>query len=258
MNSNGFLQAPSATAQKRELPTLLAARARKQHPWNAKQQLTEARGLQINIPQPDQLEAYPAEAVRVQNTFIHVASPAASFEPVAQSCPSRHIGCLRNVFDETSSRGEPLVISLEEGLFEAMPSTPEPLQAGGMGVPPLHLLTPDKHLPVQWRPFPSPEVGFSMAPPMTGLPDLGAYHQMPTSQPMSQGFREANAGSAELPSLGSRDHSSGACKPCAFLHAKGCDSGALCQFCHLCDAGEKKRRQKARKAAFKAASKGGA
>mmetsp|Transcript_69404 Transcript_69404/g.162536 ORF Transcript_69404/g.162536 Transcript_69404/m.162536 type:complete len:197 (-) Transcript_69404:19-609(-) len=55
----------------------------------------------------------------------------------------------------------------------------------------------------------------------------------------------------ELPSLGSQGHYSGDCRPCAFLYAKGCLNGAMCNFCHLCDRGEKKRRQKARRAAFK-------
>lgn len=47
-----------------------------------------------------------------------------------------------------------------------------------------------------------------------------------------------------IPSVGSAGHSSGECKPCAFLHTKGCENGYACQFCHLCDAGEKKRRRR--------------
>merc|ERR1719203_1115339 len=47
-----------------------------------------------------------------------------------------------------------------------------------------------------------------------------------------------------IPSLGSAGHSTGSCKPCAFLHTKGCEKGPACQFCHLCDAGEKKRRRR--------------
>lgn len=48
----------------------------------------------------------------------------------------------------------------------------------------------------------------------------------------------------QLPSAGSDRHHLGTCKPCAFVHTKGCESGLNCQFCHLCDAGERKRRQK--------------
>lgn len=50
--------------------------------------------------------------------------------------------------------------------------------------------------------------------------------------------------SEQLPSLGSKLHTNGRCKPCAFFHTKGCESGLNCQFCHLCDDGEKKRRRR--------------
>lgn len=55
---------------------------------------------------------------------------------------------------------------------------------------------------------------------------------------------------AELPSLGSGAHAAHRCKPCAFVHTKGCASGAQCQFCHLCGPGEKQRRQKEKRAFF--------
>jgi hypothetical protein len=51
-------------------------------------------------------------------------------------------------------------------------------------------------------------------------------------------------GSRQLPTVGSADHASGACKPCAFLYTRGCENGTNCNFCHLCPPGEKKRRQK--------------
>jgi len=54
-----------------------------------------------------------------------------------------------------------------------------------------------------------------------------------------------NAGiCSDLPSVGSRDHGSGTCKPCAHVFTKGCVNGVLCPFCHLCPPGELKRRQK--------------
>jgi len=59
-------------------------------------------------------------------------------------------------------------------------------------------------------------------------------------------------GSLELPSVGSAGHGSGRCKPCAFAHSKGCENGAACRFCHLCEPGEKKRRQKEKQANRKA------
>lgn len=51
-------------------------------------------------------------------------------------------------------------------------------------------------------------------------------------------------GSAQLPSVGSSDHAVGLCKPCAFLHTKGCQNGFTCKFCHLCGPDEKRRRKK--------------
>eukprot|EP00930_Biecheleria_cincta_P058127 TRINITY_DN4397_c0_g1_i1.p1 TRINITY_DN4397_c0_g1~~TRINITY_DN4397_c0_g1_i1.p1 ORF type:complete len:211 (+),score=40.68 TRINITY_DN4397_c0_g1_i1:104-736(+) len=64
------------------------------------------------------------------------------------------------------------------------------------------------------------------------------------------------------PSLGSAMHGVGLCKPCAFIHkAEGCHNGAQCEFCHLCEPGEKKKRKKDRKLhrrSFGMASMGGA
>jgi len=50
-------------------------------------------------------------------------------------------------------------------------------------------------------------------------------------------------GTAELPSMGSRDHAAGCCRPCAFFHTKGCETGLACKFCHLCGPDERKRRR---------------
>ena len=61
----------------------------------------------------------------------------------------------------------------------------------------------------------------------------------------------ARAERKELPSLGSAGHAFGSCKPCGFFYAKGCLNGVSCSFCHLCDRGEKKRRQKHKKASLK-------
>lgn len=68
------------------------------------------------------------------------------------------------------------------------------------------------------------------------------------------GFARANPsarGLKELPSAGSAGHAFGTCKPCGFFYAKGCLNGTACSFCHLCDRGEKKRRQKQKKASLK-------
>lgn len=56
-------------------------------------------------------------------------------------------------------------------------------------------------------------------------------------------------GTPELPSRGSTLHHWGVCKPCAFMYQEGCQNGLDCQFCHLCEPGERKRRKKERLAA---------
>lgn len=53
-------------------------------------------------------------------------------------------------------------------------------------------------------------------------------------------------GTPELPTRGSAMHQLGACKPCAFTFKEGCSNGVECQFCHLCESGERKRRKKER------------
>ena len=48
--------------------------------------------------------------------------------------------------------------------------------------------------------------------------------------------------SKQFASAGSASHRDGRCKPCAFVHQGTCAYGTLCEFCHLCSPGEKKRR----------------
>jgi len=61
----------------------------------------------------------------------------------------------------------------------------------------------------------------------------------------------------EYPSPGSEVHHTGDCKPCAFFWKPiGCQSGKDCQFCHLCDADERKRRNKDKRMAMYAMQHG--
>merc|ERR1719310_1609444 len=48
-------------------------------------------------------------------------------------------------------------------------------------------------------------------------------------------------------SEGSRSHLAKQCKPCAFYHAQGCQSGSACKFCHLCPPREVQRRKRLRR-----------
>eukprot|EP00931_Biecheleriopsis_adriatica_P066951 TRINITY_DN4116_c0_g1_i1.p1 TRINITY_DN4116_c0_g1~~TRINITY_DN4116_c0_g1_i1.p1 ORF type:complete len:303 (+),score=55.89 TRINITY_DN4116_c0_g1_i1:35-943(+) len=69
-----------------------------------------------------------------------------------------------------------------------------------------------------------------------------------TRQPLclEQTLHAPELGTGELPSKGSAGHRRAFCKPCAFYHTKGCESGVDCLFCHLCQPGEKTRRRKER------------
>lgn len=54
-------------------------------------------------------------------------------------------------------------------------------------------------------------------------------------------------------SKGSALHFQGTCKPCAFFwKLVGCQYGSECEFCHLCDADERKRRNKEKRMAMHA------
>jgi hypothetical protein len=68
---------------------------------------------------------------------------------------------------------------------------------------------------------------------------------------LAETILEPELGSVECPTVGSMNHRFGTCKPCAFLHKQGCSNGVDCAFCHLCDAGEKKRRQMLKKEQLK-------
>merc|ERR1711871_937067 len=60
----------------------------------------------------------------------------------------------------------------------------------------------------------------------------------------SSSWSTPEVGSIECPTVGSWQHHLGNCRPCAFLYTKGCTNGASCEFCHLCDQAERKRRTK--------------
>jgi len=59
----------------------------------------------------------------------------------------------------------------------------------------------------------------------------------------------------ELRNKGSMTHGQW-CKPCAFFHTRGCESGADCEFCHICEPGAKKMRKKEKHQAFKMRNSG--
>mmetsp|Transcript_104600 Transcript_104600/g.223568 ORF Transcript_104600/g.223568 Transcript_104600/m.223568 type:complete len:482 (-) Transcript_104600:200-1645(-) len=75
---------------------------------------------------------------------------------------------------------------------------------------------------------------------------------------LAEVLREPELGSPEMPTAGSAGHKLGTCKPCAFVHTKGCTNGTQCQFCHICDQSELWRRKKEKLALRHRAKSGGA
>jgi len=65
----------------------------------------------------------------------------------------------------------------------------------------------------------------------------------PTDEEPHNLFSGQLIGTPEIPTVGSLQHTTFRCKPCAFI-LKGCQSGVECQFCHLCDPDERKRRKR--------------
>jgi len=87
---------------------------------------------------------------------------------------------------------------------------------------------------------------------MAPAQDFNAMQQMPCVLRLSEALQgTGQLGSNEMPTVGSAGHHNGTCKPCAFLHTKGCENGTQCTFCHLCAPEEKRRRQKDKHEAFK-------
>jgi len=77
-----------------------------------------------------------------------------------------------------------------------------------------------------------------------GLPSNSIVAQSPQVLRLADAIVEPELVSVDLPTIGSIGHQAGTCKPCAFFYKRGCENGFQCPFCHLCDASEKKRRQK--------------
>lgn len=76
------------------------------------------------------------------------------------------------------------------------------------------------------------------------MPAMEAPLPMPPARPPPAA--ELKRSSAALPSVGSKAHFDGQCKPCGFYRSKGCEKGKGCNFCHLCDPMDGKSRRKAK------------
>jgi len=118
----------------------------------------------------------------------------------------------------------------------SMPATP----IGGVGM---------FHLADSWHELPPLPASPLFLSPV--LPPASADRVSPNGRRGAAIASPAAAGA--LPSLGSASHAQRKCKPCAFVHKSGCESGFDCKFCHLCLPGEKKMRKQERKERGRAA-----
>lgn len=99
------------------------------------------------------------------------------------------------------------------------------------------------------QPIVNPQ-GWMSAPPTLAHLNCSILSQTSFSRPqlpvlqLASALTEGEVGTPEVPTVGSKGHFLGDCKPCAFFYTKGCGNGTECTFCHLCPAGEKQRRKK--------------
>mmetsp|Transcript_27001 Transcript_27001/g.49671 ORF Transcript_27001/g.49671 Transcript_27001/m.49671 type:complete len:260 (-) Transcript_27001:127-906(-) len=167
----------------------------------------------------------------VKNTFVDFVTCETSARRRSASVPARN----RNAD----------CISLEEVRQSVCPAKEAPL------------LSREDSLPEQLHAeHPGPRqrsvllLATSIAPPPPPIqpPRVVAVRNLPPppkdTAPKMEVFAGRTAELAGFPSIGSLGHYTRQCSPCAFIHTKGCTNGAACRFCHLCDKGEKKRRQK--------------
>ncbi|EER06722.1 hypothetical protein Pmar_PMAR007438 [Perkinsus marinus ATCC 50983] len=94
---------------------------------------------------------------------------------------------------------------------------------------------PPSQLPSSKKTPQSCPVDMGMTPPNSLNSSVGKVNSLsPVASSHSPDSFPINLDPSIYPSIGSRLHASGTCKPCAwFYHASGCRHGAQCEFCHL-------------------------
>lgn len=97
--------------------------------------------------------------------------------------------------------------------------------------------------PLEWAPFIGCIEGALPPPPPALMPALPPTEAAPSFSTLARTFGADDLvpGSCGIPTIGSAGHASGTCRPCAFVHTKGCVNGAQCSFCHLCTSEDKRR-----------------
>lgn len=201
---------------------------------------------------PDESAAQEASQYLVKNTFIDT--------------PLRRSPSLERFFGERKIHSSPpsVVMDLNQSNNPFQISTPTGSSVGGSDVGKWHqddsLFLPCNQKDKSGR---DSDIGESTTAsgidPLASASGSGCISSMPGSGqiPNATGSsyipdgsrpellgNEPVIGSAEMPSRGSALHRFGACKPCAFVSHGVCRNDINCEFCHLCERGEKKRRRK--------------
>lgn len=185
---------------------------------------------------------------------------------VAEESPSFLVKDLSSAFNAVSleaqvglsppAGGDKLWEAIEDMLGK--PACSMPGEAGSrtlpFGINPLAAMAePLAAVPAQ---APSPALVLRLADALPGsvdalgsAKDADAVAGSPRGQVLriAEALPEPEVVSAEVPTRGSAGHLFGACKPCAFVHTKGCGNGFDCPFCHLCMPDEIRRRKKAKR-----------
>lgn len=199
----------------------------------------------------------------VRNTFIdlNVGRPVSLegffHERATVSCPVSREASLEDY--GTLAGLEGLLASIEENPAAVMPESPPvwPAVAAASSL----CMPPGLEALLAARNVAEPAASaFGRAPlvppPMQCAPVFSDAALPPPPETVASGMAalrladvldEPELGSAALPTVGSADHRTGNCKPCAFMHTKGCSNGVQCTFCHLCPQGERKLRKREKK-----------
>lgn len=181
------------------------------------------------------LPATPSQGLIVRNTFIETVegSEEGPARRRSRSCPHSPV-CVDSAYSTVSGAAERLLADIPK-----LRSTPD------FQIP----ATPEDNTPFLSE-AEHDEVPTLTLPLMVGSACLGEACIDPLARAASREAAKPPPTAEQLcppgmPSIGSVHHALGNCKPCAFVHTKGCSSGKACQFCHLCAYGCAKRRKKA-------------
>lgn len=188
----------------------------------------------------DDAFAYPA-AVEIRNTFLEPLRTCDVQGPNFRSAPSR----LETAAAWSSNVDDaPAQLQLDDSLSAGPSQTPLRTNWSSEVDEPSSLWPTIESLAAEQ----DARLAHVEQPPTTS-----STRAAPLTLCLEAALGPPTAGSVPLPSVGSAGHLAGTCKPCAFLHTRGCAAGPACSFCHLCDTDERKKRRKQKVAALREA-----